>query len=582
MKAIASPYSPTSNPQADSSPNVHGSTERSTVVSRISAARGTRPPTPLNINIVREDEVIRTSSDSPPRYSTRTPLYVRGIAYHEASIDPEPRVEPYVVEEHLKTSDSIQSASTKRGGAFSAREHKRWDKELPLAPPDMAAPNLPDSVKFFRADQADRDDISLFSALTADDAFGELEGLHDSVPYLKWKQTRAARLNRENQFRRRREALEEQKRHRNGSRRDPDLNAIIPTDSISQVGKQTLQNIEQRKMTLVNEDESLSSSKKHQFGHSTVPKPQPHTGSGLSPLPVSPTATASIPLPAGTEKPSKNLIETGLQIAGKVTRFLLAAPSDPKLKTYSKRFPPTDDAPASWMKRNGMGSDNSHSIMDEAPTTSRVMPVENLDKGKGKVVDNHVDATVDRLDFALEGLQSYSPLGNEAHDGPSEPPNSSQSQAPVSALPKQHTKCPIIDSIHRRHATIYFPSEVSSANTRWPDEDSSHNIILTSPLRGGGFDDRSVSLTSASIPISPTNIHAASLNSISHTSYPIETPSSVTTNESTHATQRLGPSSTSSKKAESKEKGKMRSKRSLWGDEDYAIAVHGLSMHKMM
>ncbi|CAO2658687.1 Nn.00g064100.m01.CDS01 [Neocucurbitaria sp. VM-36] len=285
----------------------------------------------------------------------------------------------------LESGASTTSSQSQKTGP---RHEKRWDKELP-PPPEEPTPMYPEEVDFYLADEiGSQDNESIFSARTADDRLKGLVDLQTSGPYRKARQLREARRIYEEQERRRRQMERE---------RDIDVHTITPSMSIShrQARRQPPppRDTPMQGMGRIPENESYHSPQR------SVPRPTTHEQS-MQPFPQSGNPTAAIPAPilapATTEpprndnRPHMNSMQMAFHIAGKVTRFLLAAPSDPNSKTYSKRYPPTEAQRLANAPVRTSTSSVLERISDTVPPQATFSPTNTStstnkpNKGKGK------------------------------------------------------------------------------------------------------------------------------------------------------------------------------------------------------
>ncbi|KAJ4365191.1 hypothetical protein N0V83_008809 [Neocucurbitaria cava] len=481
-------------------------------------------------------------------------------------------------------SQSVQSAP---------RQEKRWDKELSRPPPKDPAPIYPEEIDFYLAGElGSQDNESIFSARTADDRLQGLVELQTSGPYRKAKQLREARRILEEQERRRRQ--EEQRE------RDIDAHTITPSMSIStrHVRRQPLPRGDTYKpgMGIVPEDESYNSSRRNlprqntheQFMHQQFPQPG---AAAADPAPPPVTTAGSAPLmePAGvrndTTRPNMNSMEMAFHIAGKVTRFLLAAPSDPKVKTYSKRYPPptssdqrqainapplrttntsaleriSDGAPHNHHSqtqvqretRGGGGGGPKNDIMEDN-TTAR-------DKGKGKARDP-VDTPRYTLDSTFSG--STAVPSNARYTGNTLPAGgpSAQLRGVLNESRRGGLQIP--------QQRIY--EEESDAGTTWPEQDSQGNVWAGGAhIRGGdggsnsdyavGMDVRS-SFSAASSVVGGDKKDRKLMKKMKSKSKRVKE-------------DREGKEE---ERNEEKRKERKEKKKSAWGNREYALAMHSM------
>jgi hypothetical protein len=143
--------------------------------------------------------------------------------------------------------------------------------------------------------------------------------------------------------------------------REPDLSTIVPDDSVTAVVR--LQQMKRRydleRIAAVDECSPISSPSPSQYlpRHGRImtkvqpiPQRQSDKGHAIGHPSVVPTPAVVEP----TIIKRKHSLQTIISKAGKLTRLILAAPSDPKYKTYSQRHPPVNNGEK---KVSGMGAD---------------------------------------------------------------------------------------------------------------------------------------------------------------------------------------------------------------------------------
>ncbi|KAI4628681.1 hypothetical protein J4E83_003234 [Alternaria metachromatica] len=161
--------------------------------------------------------------------------------------------------------------------------------------------------------------------------------------------------------------------------REPDLDTISPDDSVTAVMRR--QQIERRhdlqRSAAVDEYRPTSSPTPSRY----LPRHGPITAKAK----VIPQQQSDrnhtigypsvVPAPAAFEPASikrKHSLQTVLSKAGKLTRLILAAPSDPKYKTYSQRQPPVKQsgmsADATGWPRSGKASSANHGMFISTQT----------------------------------------------------------------------------------------------------------------------------------------------------------------------------------------------------------------------
>ncbi|KAF1849872.1 uncharacterized protein K460DRAFT_350011 [Cucurbitaria berberidis CBS 394.84] len=445
-----------------------------------------------------EDSPVQTGSRSPPIYATRalpnTPNALQTFEYPTyRPMSPRDRENRPSSPESQRTATTIQSLTT------TPREGKRWDSEIPRTPPKEPAPGFSQEADPYLVEHMNSQDTeSIFSTRTADDRLKGFVELQTSGPYRKAKQAREARRIYEEQ-RRRREAEYE---------RDTDLHTITPSMSASQrqVRRQPPPRTSRvQRMGRVPENESYHSFKRDvpgQNSHDQLLRQHPQ-----------PSDAGTVVLePARNEKSNMNSMEMAFHIAGKVTRFLLATPSDPKSKTYSKRYQPAED------QRRGKASMRMNTSVLERISdgaSSQIQETRGLkdsnkkqDKGKGKAVD--LDATAPKRDFTPRVNHDFTLSGSTAINnnarftgntlgGPSTARytssglrNERDDRFAVQPAPDK-SNIPGTNHPYDRGGKQYDTQyEESDTGTTWPDPDEQGNVIIShnkGGMRGGGSDE---------------------------------------------------------------------------------------------
>ncbi|KAI4612628.1 uncharacterized protein J4E87_010180 [Alternaria ethzedia] len=295
----------------------------------------------------------------------------------------------------------------------SPRDKKRWDRNNPPPPPRLPPPNPP---RFLRADPPDdNDDASEYtddshpisSVVTANmghDQLIDLLDLNKTDVYRRVEREREVRRIQaqrdwhEEADRRRDVDVRRQQQEGLGSR-EPDLDTISPDDSVTAVMRR--QQIERRhdlqRPAAVGDYRPTSSPTPSQY----LPRHGPITAKAK----VMPRQQSDrihtigypsvVPAPAAFEPASikrKHSLQTVLSKAGKLTRLILAAPSDPKYKTHSQRQPPVKQsgmsADATGWPRSGKASSANHGMFMSTPAPqqrtifSRDRPQTSGDDGK--------------------------------------------------------------------------------------------------------------------------------------------------------------------------------------------------------
>ncbi|KAF1940162.1 hypothetical protein EJ02DRAFT_435767 [Clathrospora elynae] len=415
---------------------------------------GTRPLTVQEKETTygRADVPIRDGPRSPPIDPTFAPLNVKSaLAGSTGYPDYTRRPKQPVVDQRPTSFDTIESgdtASTVRTQKYAPREEKRWDRGAPLLPPKGPAPLPPrrltpeppeDDGSMYSNDDSVAE-ASMFSANTADDKLQHLPDLHKSRPYRKAEGSRAIKR-MEDARERQRIADEEEEAYRRQQLdrqrlREPDRSTIASSDSVSRYDEpRRPQRAPQayRMASVREQDSTYSLPRDHPYydpgpNRQFVQQQQPH--SNPIPIPSTTSTVTQLPTinPAHPEKPPLNPLQKTRSLAARVTRYLLAAPSDPGSKTYSRRHPPPSEEQRPARTNQGMGADRSGwptagmgvaiggfampiPMVDRdsrEPIAERKMGVyprsvlsgrrRNKEKGKGRAVEH--SATTNTQDFA--------------------------------------------------------------------------------------------------------------------------------------------------------------------------------------
>ncbi|KAF2848905.1 hypothetical protein T440DRAFT_534405 [Plenodomus tracheiphilus IPT5] len=194
----------------------------------------------------------------------------------------------------------------------------------------------------------DPDSESVLTARTADDKFRGLEGLHDSGPYTKFKQRQMYNRIMEDRGRAEKKNQREQRRlEEEGIFNYGIASSVAPGDSISQAGHPGPSHPKYaNELSSVPEYHIYKKSHLHRDPENQrAPYPAPDSDVYPRSLVAPPGSVAVIPT-STTNSTAQTPLPNTTSLASKVSRFLLSAPSDPSLKTYSTRLPPPDSAAA--------------------------------------------------------------------------------------------------------------------------------------------------------------------------------------------------------------------------------------------
>jgi hypothetical protein len=260
--------------------------------------------------------------------------------------------------------ESHETASTVRSHETSPRVEKRWNRGNP-PPPPRAPPPVPTKYLFPEPPghgYGDEDESSIYSddsdhrpapsvamSITTDnDPLGDLPDLQTSKAYRNVAHAREVerieklrRLHEEQDRKLRERVLREQR----SQAQEPDRSTIVPGYSISEmIMRQQLANVRQveRLAPVVEQHRPYSPAPPSlhvpRYVHTPVntgpAQQRQHPAIGYPSIAHTPVA------PAQSGRRRKGSMQKARSLAGKLSRIILAAPSDPELKTYSRRYPP--------------------------------------------------------------------------------------------------------------------------------------------------------------------------------------------------------------------------------------------------
>jgi hypothetical protein len=271
--------------------------------------------------------------------------------------------------------ESHSSASTVKSHEIAPRVEKRWNREKPLPPPPPTAPPPPPRQQPPQPlDHRHEDDSSICSdgsdtrrspsislSLTeANDPLKDLPDLQTSKAYQNVAHDRevqrieAQRRRYDEEDQRRREIIMREQQ----SVQLRDQSTIMPDDSVSEM-------IMQKRVERLREERFMEPVIEQRRPRTPAPPSLHMPRYVFSPVNVRPTQQtqhqagyvsrdfAPVP-PVQTGRPRKKSLQKVASLAGKVSRFLLAAPSDPELKTYSSRRPLVQK-----IRQPGMGAERN-------------------------------------------------------------------------------------------------------------------------------------------------------------------------------------------------------------------------------
>jgi hypothetical protein len=321
---------------------------------------GIRPLTNQETSYGREDIPTRGKPRSPPpdiplvSPNSRSALLSHGTSVY---IQQRPEVS--------SPPSSTVAVNTVQRRDIARRSGRIWDKDLPPEPSSRVRPGRPDeySALFSLKEDDEPDDLSAFSEYAASDMKSELQSLNErlytSGPYQDYQRRLRARIGLEEDIRRQEEELQwqelERKRLERLHAQDDglsDVHTIHPDDSVSHIGNAPPRRAPIRpRMSPINENGSFGSSPRFTSDRHSSVAPV----ATLVPKPLS-LASATVPQTAARDKSKKHSVKTAAHLAGKLSRLLLAAPSDPNQKTYSDRHPPKDAKPRATHTLNLSGA----------------------------------------------------------------------------------------------------------------------------------------------------------------------------------------------------------------------------------
>ncbi|KAH6875539.1 hypothetical protein BKA58DRAFT_123723 [Alternaria rosae] len=281
----------------------------------------------------------------------------------------------------VRSEEAPNTDDTAQSHVFSPRDKKRWDRNNPPPPPRLPPPNPP---RYLRTDLPD-DDASEYtddshqasSVVSANTRHDQLIDLLDIGQTDVYRRVEREREIRRIQAQRKWHDEADRRRHvdirRQQGSREPDLDTILPDDSIAALMRrqQTERRHDLERPAAVQEYRPTSSPAPSQY----LPRHGPITTKTQA-IPQQQSNRihtigypSVVPAPAAFEPASikrKHSLQTVLSKAGKLTRLILAAPSDPKYKTYSQRQHPVKQsgmsADATGWPRNGKASSANHGM----------------------------------------------------------------------------------------------------------------------------------------------------------------------------------------------------------------------------
>jgi hypothetical protein len=349
-------------PKTQDTANTEGSSEYRARVDKVLGEYGgffapsfPTVPTSAGTSSLIQQQTIYDGSDAPdyPRRPTR----------------PVPNQRP-LSDDTADSWESQETASTVRSYKASPRVEKRWDRDNPPPPPRAPPPVLPEypALEPLHHGHEEEDGSSIYSddsnnrpapsramsATTANDPFRDLPDLQTSKAYRnvahaqEVQRIEKQRRLHEEEDRKRREIILRQQR---AQAQEPDRSPIVRDNNISeQIQRQRLANVRLvERMPPVLEQHRPPSPYIPLFG--PIPRHQrPYKiqqgqytiGSPIAVQVAQPTV-AEPTVPIHPSRPRKASLQKARSVVGKISRLILAAPSDPDLKTYSRRYPPVEE-----------------------------------------------------------------------------------------------------------------------------------------------------------------------------------------------------------------------------------------------
>jgi hypothetical protein len=338
-------------PKTHDSTNTEGSSEYRARVDRVLGAYGGffAPSSPT----------VLTSGDTP-LLTQKPAIYGATDIPHDSTRRTQPVVkQPPLSDDAADSWESQETASTVRSHETSPRVEKRWNRGNP-PPPPRDPPPVPPKYLFpepLPHGYGDEDESSIYSddsdhrpapsvamsTTTANDPLRDLPDLQTSKAYRNVNHAREVerieklrRLHEEQDRKFRERVLREQRLQA----QEPDRSPIVPGESISEM-------ITRQRLVNMRQVERLAPVDQQHRPYSPAP-PSLHVSRYVhTPVNTRPAQQGQHPAittisvaPAQSGRPRKSSMQKARSTLGKISRLILAAPSDPELKTYSRRYPP--------------------------------------------------------------------------------------------------------------------------------------------------------------------------------------------------------------------------------------------------
>jgi hypothetical protein len=332
-------------------------------------------------NYGRVDVPVRGGPRSPPVDGTFAPLGSRSAGSHQnhhtnESID---RSQPLseiksILWNTVRSQDTRETDDTTQSYVVSPRDKKRWNRSDPPPPPRLPPPNPPrylrtnppeDDASEYSDDDSYRAASTISANTTVDQLIDRLH-LKNTGVYRRVEREREARrilANRQWHEEADRKSSADSRRLEETGQRELDLSTIVPDDSITAV-------VRRQQQEILHDLEHVPADDKYRPTTSPAPSQYlPRYGPIKVTSQVIPQNQSDkfhmighpsiIPATAVIEPKSikrNHSLQTVLSKAGKLTRLILAAPSDSKYKTYSQGDPQLKN---NTNKQSGMSADAS-------------------------------------------------------------------------------------------------------------------------------------------------------------------------------------------------------------------------------
>jgi hypothetical protein len=327
---------------------------------------GTRPLTVREhpTNYERVDVPVRDGPRSPPLDETFAPLGSRSAGSHQnhhtsESIGPSQplsKTKP-ILWNTVRSQETREPDGRTQSHVVSPRDKKRWDRNNPPPPPRLPPPNPPrylrtnppeDDASKYSDDDSYRSPSTISANTAADQLIDRLHLKNTSVYRRVEREREARRIQANRQWHKEadRKSSADSRRLEETGQRELDPSTIVPGDSVTAVVRRQHQEI-------LHDLEHVAADDKYRPTTSPAPSqylpryglikvtaqviPQ-HQSDQLHTIGYPSIIPATAVIEPNFVKRNHSL-QTVLSKAGKLTRLILAAPSDSKYKTYSQRDP---------------------------------------------------------------------------------------------------------------------------------------------------------------------------------------------------------------------------------------------------